>query len=324
MVSVATLSFLTLMGTFPGEGFSLAQNTLSTPMAEEAKDGAGNRFMDTLRRDLVAADGSRKIADEILDLKRQIVDLKTSLGINQDNPGVVKEIEAEIETLNQEIKKLIGQEIFGTLNQPLNARVLERAKYTEKKVVYAWDIAYFLANPGAYANYWRLVRQDPDFGKVGKSGIIAVLLPYAIGSPELSGINSKNLPEALKVLNAFAKKYTGEDVDLTLSDFGYAVGAESLGEVERTLAEIEKETGYLPTRLFARRKVAEAFSQVMEPLVAIVFDLPFQDGVGMDTMEKALVAAIEKGREFINQEIFDVSEEARNALLELRNHKTFF
>jgi|GEM_PF-3175256 len=255
-------------------------------------------------------------------LERLRRDLGTTLGMNEGDAAAVETIGRQRDEVEEALATLaVGQEILPTLDRPLTTSVITRSAKEEAPEVLGYEISYFAYNPDAYVNLWRHIRQIPDFGKPGKSGVVVVLLPYSIRKGVgLTGIDPQNLREALNALNTFATQHSGEKVDLTPEDFGVVVPSERLVDIQASKDYIEGKTGGYPlTKIFARKQVADAF-KALKSLVAFVFELPFKGNeAGIDNLDKALLARLEDGQEFVDPSIQNVSAGAANALLELRN-----
>jgi len=302
-----------------------------SPGSREADDfrerlAGKERTLERLRSQSARDGGNVTIEQRIAELKRAMVDNKTAIGINREDAETITDLTARNQEIEVQIRAfMIGQDIFQSADQGLVDSVMAQANHVEAPVVLGWDPLYFAWNLDAYVRLWKHIRAIPDFGKPGKSGIVTVLLPYSMQEGAgLVGMEGANLPKALEALNAFAKKHTGEDVDLSPSDFGVVVRPELLVDVEQTEAYIEAQTGGHPlTRIFARREVAEAF-KALKSLVALVFDLPFEDKVGIDMFEQALVKAIEEGHQFIDPDTMSVEGETAERVRALRATVTQF
>ncbi len=253
----------------------------------------GTETVGDLRRDITAEDG----------------------GAKQSAP--LSEIPEALSTLP------VSRELFSSFNHPLSEGLLLRSRYKESPLVVGYDLAYFAFNPDAYLEYWRYVRAHSQFGKVG-TGLVAVLLPYRLKEEAtgLSGVGPENISTALQALNTFTSRYTAETVDLRPEDFGIVLSPEGLASVDGTMALIRRRTGGYPlTRLFARRKVIDAFGS-LKNLVAFVFDLPFKDNqVGVANLEGVLKG---EGGIFVNPAIQNISEQAADALRIVREILTKF
>ncbi|MBI4437144.1 MAG: hypothetical protein HY590_07030 [Candidatus Omnitrophica bacterium] len=311
----------TLTAILPAWGYALTQETFRPSMAEENPG-----MMKGLKDDLTSTDGGERgvnLAVKIALLEREKRKLAEELPIRREagNVGLATHLEGAVAAIDTEIERLsVGQEIFPTFKGPLSRIILNQVQAQEAPEVVGFDLAYFAYNPDAYVNYWRHIRRNPTFGKVG-SGLVSVLLPYAMReeTPLLAGIDSQNIDDAIQALNVFASRHTGEEVDLNPDDFGIVVPPELLSYAGGTHDYVKERTGGHPlTKIFARKEVAEAFKTITS-LVAFVFDLPFKEELaGVDALEKALLAKLEEGPDFVNPSI-NVSEQARNTLLELRN-----
>ncbi len=218
---------------------------------------------------------------------------------------------------------LIGRNIFLT-SDLLSPNVLAQARNVDNPIVVGYDLAYFAFNPDLYVDYWRYRRQDPEFGKKG-SGVISALLPYAISNQPgdaLRGVDLEKISKALEILSAFAKRYTGKNVDLTLEDFGVVVPPALLSDHEATSRHIQEEAGRPLTRMFARKQVAERLAPSLPSFVAFTVESPFVsnqvgDQVGYRNLEELLSFAVGRST-FIEAKVWTVSEDAEAALRTLR------
>lgn len=323
VIGGAMVAFFGVIMILPAWGAPLAKATLDTRQAESASDGAGHRRVDTLASELRATQTvlEHPLSQSIASLVRERDLLAPSLEVDdQTLPGDRTQIQKSIEDLNVKIADLTaGQEVFSNLGQPLSPEIYGRARRIASPEPSGFDVAYFLHNPHAWLTIAEQVERDPDYGKVGQSGIVNVLLPYAMREEGvLTGIDAANIPEVFKVLNEFASKHTGKNVNVKPEQF-LIVPSEKLANIHEVNRFVQERTGKPLARIFARREVAQAFSAVTS-LVAFIFDLPLKDNeIAGGSLEAALLAKIEAGPAFNESMAKKVSQATADALRKMRD-----
>ena len=210
-------------------------------------------------------------------------------------------------------------------DQPISEAILSQVQSPEAAAVQLYEPAFLFNNLDQYVQIWRLVRQNPGFGKIGQSGILTIFAPYAIRQEApalLAGVEPGNLPKVFQVLNQVAtdhaRKY-GENitVDLAPEDFGIVVPSEDLVSPEATKKFIETRLGGPLTRLsiFGRQAVVDAFRPLVENVLAFVVDLKaLTDMVGASALDAALAQHLIEGFKIEEVQMRNVSAEDQVSL----------